>query len=350
MPIDYDAIKDSRIVLAGNGESPLQDLQRILTGGEYTEIRTTDDPEALLELCRRFQPDLVVIDLDLAQDRAEDALAHMAQERGSDYRLPSVLGVTEGASHETISRAVEWGVRDVLRKPVDDVEVLLRVRHALEARELEYQLERQSGWLERRAQERDQQHERATLGTLRVLARLVEYRDYKTEQHSERVGQLSARIARELGLPEEDVQLLREAAPLHDVGMVVVPDRILLKEGQLNEEERKILVTHAANGARILSESDLPVMQLAREIAYTHHEHWNGSGYPRGLEKREIPLAGRIVAAADAFEAMTHDRPFRDAGSVEEALEELKDQKEKQFDPHVVNALLALMERERGGL
>lgn len=350
MPIDYETLKDSRIVLVGEDGSPVQDLQRILTGGEYTEVRTTEEPEALLQICRRFQPDLVVIDLDLEDNRSEDALARMAEERGSDYRLPSVLGITGGASRERISRAVEWGVRDVLRKPVDEVEVLLRVRHALEARELERQLERQSGWLERRAQERDQKRERATLGTLRVLARLVEYRDYKTEQHAERVGQLSARIARELGLPEEDVRILREAAPLHDIGMVVVPDRILLKEGKLNEEERKILVTHAANGARILSESDLPVMELAREIAYTHHEHWDGNGYPRQLEKREIPLAGRIVAVADAFEAMTSDRPFRDAGSVEDALQELRDQREKQFDPHVVDALLSLMEREHAGI
>ncbi len=182
------------------------------------------------------------------------------------------------------------------------------------------------------------------IDVLRTLARLVEYRDFEAEQHADRVGELAAQLAGEMGLSRVAVELIRSAAPLHDMGMVVVPDSILLKEGDLTPEEREIMTTHAANGARILSESDLPEMRLASEIALTHHERWDGTGYPRGLEGSEIPLSGRIVAVADCFMAITHDRPFREAESAEEALQEIEEGRGEQFDPRIVEVLLDLKE------
>jgi putative two-component system response regulator len=184
----------------------------------------------------------------------------------------------------------------------------------------------------------------AQIGVLQTLARLVEYRDFKAERHAERVGEMAGRLGEELGLGEDAVALLRDAAPLHDIGMVVVPDQILLKEGDLTDGERKVMVTHAANGARILAESDLPVMRLASEIAHTHHERWDGEGYPREMAGEEIPVSGRIVAVADTFEAITHDRPFREAESVEDAVEEIRRGRGTQFDPRVVDALLRIRE------
>lgn len=186
--------------------------------------------------------------------------------------------------------------------------------------------------------------DRAHLGVLQTLARLVEHRDFEAERHAERVGELSARLARRLGLPDDAVVMMGDAAPLHDIGMVVVPDRVLLKEGDLTPEEQSIMRGHAANGARILSGSELPVMRLAAEIARTHHERWDGGGYPRGLEGDAIPLSGRTVAVADAFEAMTHDRPYRAATSVEETLEEIRRHRGTHFDPRVVDALLEVQE------
>lgn len=180
------------------------------------------------------------------------------------------------------------------------------------------------------------------MAILQTLARVVEHRDLHTERRGKRVGELSARLAEELGLREGQVELIRHAAPLHDIGMVVVPDRVLLKEGDLTPEEREIMKTHAVNGARILSEGDLPVLRLASEVARTHHEHWDGEGYPHGVAGEEIPLAGRIVAVADAFQALTDDRPFREARSAEEALEEIRRAAGRQFDARVVDALVAV--------
>jgi putative two-component system response regulator len=182
------------------------------------------------------------------------------------------------------------------------------------------------------------------IDVLRTLARLVEHRVFEAEQHADRVGELAAQIAEGLGLSRVAVELIRSAAPLHDMGMVVVPDSILLKEGDLTPEEREIMTTHAANGARILSESDLPEMRLASEIALTHHERWDGTGYPRELEGPRIPLSGRIVAVADCFMALTHDRPFREAESAEEALREIEMGRDAQFDPRIVEVLLDLKE------
>lgn len=181
------------------------------------------------------------------------------------------------------------------------------------------------------------------IGVLQTLARLVEYRDFEAERHAERVGELAARLAEELGLSGEEAEMIRDAAPLHDIGMVVVPDRVLLKETELTPDEEKLMRTHAANGARILAESDIPVMRLASEIAHTHHERWDGDGYPRGLAGAEIPVAGRIVAVADSFEALTHDRPFRGAESAARALEEIRGGRGAQFDPRVVDALVELI-------
>jgi HD-GYP domain-containing protein (c-di-GMP phosphodiesterase class II) len=199
-----------------------------------------------------------------------------------------------------------------------------------------------------RTDEGDGGRDPAQIGVLQTLARLVEHRDLEAERHAERVGELSARVARRLGLPDHEVGLIADAAPLHDLGMVVVPDRVLLKEDELTPEERSIMTSHAANGARILSGSDLPVMRLAAEIARTHHERWDGEGYPRGLEGPEIPVSGRIVAVADAFDALTHERPHRGAASVDDTLEEIRRQRGAQFDPRVVDALLEILEELAG--
>lgn len=342
---------DAKILIVDADRSVLGELERTLSDAAFHRIESTTEPRETLYFCGRFRPDLLILDLGVSDPAAEQILRDLA-EREADFPRPAVLGLSGTESSATRRDLVEAGVDEFLRKPLDPVEVVLRVRRALEARWLRGQegSEGLSGGGSAAMEELLEKAERAEsaeLSVLHILARLVEYRDFKTEQHAERVGELAARIATELGMPEDEVSLLRDAAPLHDVGMIVVPDRILLKSGRLDEDERKIMMTHATNGARILSASDLPVMQLAREVAYTHHERWDGSGYPRGLAGEDIPLPGRIVAVADAFEAITHDRPFREAESAEEAVAELRRERGRQFDPRVVDAALKVVERER---
>jgi PAS domain S-box-containing protein/putative nucleotidyltransferase with HDIG domain len=177
---------------------------------------------------------------------------------------------------------------------------------------------------------------------LRRLALMAEYRDDETNKHTERVAHASALLAAELGMDGEMVQCLRRAAPLHDVGKVGIPDEILLKPGGLTAEEFEVIKTHTVIGGRILSESRFPVVRMAMEIAFTHHERWDGSGYPSGLKGEAIPISGRIVAVADAFDAMTHARPYKAALPVDHAVAEIQRCRSAQFDPRVVDAFMKL--------
>jgi putative two-component system response regulator len=175
---------------------------------------------------------------------------------------------------------------------------------------------------------------------LTCMAHLAEYRDDETGQHAKRVGLISSGIARDLGLDDEHVELIRWAAPLHDVGKIAVPDNILRKPGELTPEEFEIIKTHTTVGAKMLSGGNSHVLRMAAEIALTHHERWDGAGYPQKLSGEGIPLSGRIVALADAFEAMVGLRIFRKARPIEQAIEEIKRCAGAQFDPRVVEAFL----------
>lgn len=168
-------------------------------------------------------------------------------------------------------------------------------------------------------------------------------RDHDTWEHTERVGIVAAQLAERLGMAREDVRSIQRAAALHDVGKVGIPDAILLKPTTLSEAEMAVMRTHAAIGAEILRAGDTPLLRLAAQIAITHHERWDGAGYPNRLAGEAIPLPGRIVAVADAFDALTNDRPYRQACSVDEAMEEIARGAGTQFDPRVVEALVRVV-------
>lgn len=204
----------------------------------------------------------------------------------------------------------------------------------------EQQLTDQTRRLETMVSERTRDLTEARAETLQLLAVAAEYRDDETSQHTERVGILVAKIATVLGLSEESVALLREAAPLHDIGKLAIPDRILLKRGRLTGAERAAMHTHTTLGARLLYGSRSPVLQLAGVIAESHHERWDGSGYPHGLAGPDIPLVGRIVAVADVYDALVHDRPYKPAWSIEQALTMIRGSAGTQFDPQVVEAFM----------
>jgi putative two-component system response regulator len=196
--------------------------------------------------------------------------------------------------------------------------------------------------LENEIGKRTLQLRRSRAETLHKLALAAGYRDDETFQHTERVGAGAAKLAIRLGLPGSLVRLIRHAAPLHDVGKIGIPDRILLKPGPLTPEEFAAIKQHTVLGAALLAGCDSAILQLAEQIALTHHERWDGNGYPAGLAAEAIPIAGRIVAVVDSFDAMTNDRPYRVASSVEDALREIARCSGTQFDPDVVKSFLEL--------
>jgi HD-GYP domain-containing protein (c-di-GMP phosphodiesterase class II) len=182
------------------------------------------------------------------------------------------------------------------------------------------------------------------LQVLQRLALAAEYRDDETGDHTRRVGDLAAQIGAALRMPDDDLALLGEAAPLHDVGKIGIPDSILLKPGRLTDEEFDEMRRHTTFGAEMLADGrGLPLLEMAERIALTHHERWDGGGYPFGLSGADIPLVGRIVAVADVFDALTHSRPYKEAWPVGDAIAEIRFQAGKQFDPAVVDAFLTVV-------
>jgi PAS domain S-box-containing protein len=270
--------------------------------------------------------------------------------------ITEATGLASGASRETIGfrnrfRAADgsycWLEWNVAASPSDGV-LHVTGRDISIQREAEQQLANNAKWLETKVAERTLELEDARAETLQRLAVAAEYRDEDTFHHTERVGVMAAEIAVQLGLATQEIELLREAAPLHDVGKLAISDTILLKTGKLTVQEREVMQTHAALGERLLSGSSSPVLQMAAIIAASHHEWWDGSGYPEGLVGEAIPLVGRVVAVADVFDALTHDRPYKSAWHGKQAVAEIQRAAGSQFDPSVVAAFLTMRKDDVG--
>jgi putative two-component system response regulator len=277
-----------------------------------------------------------------------EVMRSLADRIGAPARLP-ILVLTADASQETKQRALSSGASDFVSKPFDVTEVFLRIRNLLTMRFLQKELQRQNASLEKRVSERTHELEQARLEILRRLALAAEYRDDATYEHTERVARTAAALTERLGLSDDKIELMRLAAPLHDIGKLGVPDAILLKPGKLSDAEMEVMRTHTTVGAAILAGSTSDVLQLAEQIAAAHHEWWDGSGYPNGLSGTQIPQCGRIVAFADVFDALTHARPYKQAWPVEKAVEEVRRLRERQFDPDVVDAFDGLDASELAG-
>jgi putative two-component system response regulator len=337
---------DSRLLLVDDEIGGIRVLERILRKAGFDNCRSTTDARQVPPLFSSFRPDLVLLDLHMPHMDGFSVISQLVSRVDEREYLP-ILVISGDITPQAKQRALSLGAKDFLGKPFDELEVLLRMRNLLNTRFLHLRLQDQNRLLEERVRERTAQLERATGEILERLALASEYRDDETGEHIRRVGELAARLAHQLGLPESEVDLIRRAAPLHDVGKIGVPDAILLKPGRLTEAEFERMKCHTVTGGKILSGSRSPLLQMAEEIALYHHERWDGTGYA-GVEGESIPLVARIVALVDVFDALAYERPYKRAWSLEETLAEVRRQTGRHFDPQVVDALLQLLEPARG--
>lgn len=311
-----------------------------ILGDSYALKVAIDGPRALA-IARKTPPDIILLDVMMPGMSGYEVCEQLKQDPMTAH-IP-VIFVTALSEVTDEARGFELGAVDYITKPVSAPLVQARVKTHLA-------LYDQKRLLEQQVRERTAELENTRFEIIRRLGRAAEYKDNETGLHVVRMSHYARLLAKQAGLPEAFCELLYNAAPMHDIGKIGTPDAVLKKPGKLDEEEWLIMREHAAIGAEIIGEHSDPLLTMARTIALTHHERWDGSGYPNGLVGEAIPLEGRLVAIADVFDALTSVRPYKTAWTTAQAMGMLKQQSGSHFDPDLVGhfeAILPEVERIR---
>ncbi|MEW6678022.1 MAG: HD domain-containing phosphohydrolase [Pseudomonadota bacterium] len=309
--------------------------------GDYSPLVFQDSAQGL-DWCLNNLPDLLIVDYMMP---APDGLEFIRRfrEKPANADIP-VLMITADHEKETRYKALESGANDFLTKPIDNAEFRARMRNMLALRRSQRALEDRAAWLAEKVAEATEVILDREREMIVRLSRAAEFRDPETGAHIQRMSNYSRLIAEQMGLSDTEQEVILRAAPMHDVGKIAIPDHILLKPGRLDPDELVIMRTHAERGYEILRGSKSDLLDIAALIAWTHHEKWDGTGYPRGLKGEEIHLYGRIVAVADVFDALTTERPYKQAWEIERACAFLQEQTGTHFDPRCIEAFMTRLD------
>jgi len=345
----YD-LKGGRILLVDDEPANLKHFSLMLRSDGYQDIVCVQDPREVVASYKATRPNLILLDINMPHMGGYEVMEAI---RGIKDPLPApIVVLTAQSGEDYLLKALSAGATDFLSKPVNKRELLARVRNILMAHLAMRFMHGQNSVLNAMVEQRTQDLRASRLDLARRLGRASEYRDNETGHHILRMSHASVLLARQIGWQPDACELLLNAAPLHDVGKIGIPDGILLKPGPLTDDEREVMKQHARIGADILGGSQDLLIEMAREIALNHHEKWDGSGYPNGLSGFQIPEAARIVAITDVFDALTSTRPYKKAWTVEEALAFMNQQSGKHFDPtflahfvEIVGDVMAIRER-----
>jgi len=358
------ANKQARIMIVDDEPLNVMTFRQHLKQEGYTEFLTTSDATEALGMIRKDAPDVVLLDIYMPEVSGMDILRVVGLDPALQH-IP-VLVLTAATDPKIRKQALDLGASDFLSKPVDPNELLPRVRNAIILKQHFDLVSGETARLEQQVERRTRQLEATRQQLILSLARAAEHRDNDTGNHVLRVGRYTAIIAEGMGYPKKCLPMLEQAAQLHDVGKIGIPDSILFKPGKLEPAEYDLMKKHCALGKQIIepiSEKDWavlkthtrrgeslmhvrssPLLMLAARIAQTHHEKWDGSGYPLGLSGEDIPLEGRIVAVADVYDALSSARPYKEAFPREKCFDILQGGRGKHFDPQVLDAFFAQAE------
>jgi putative two-component system response regulator len=328
-------------------------VKKILECAGYERVSTFDRPSQVGDERRTLEPDLVILDPHVCDPQGYALIGDLTRGPRNSGQ-PPVLVLTTERTKEAKNRALAAGAKAFLTKPIDWAELLLQMNNLLETRFLHLELNVRNRELEGMVQARtadlwdavktleaaDKELRSAQEETIRRLSLAGEFREVQTPQHVEHMGRYCEHLARSFGLPEDQVELIRLASPMHDIGKIGVPDRVLMKPGRLTSEERKTMEQHTIIGHRILSGSNSVLLDTAATIALTHHERFDGAGYPQGLAGEEIPIEGRIAAIGDVFDAMLSQRPYRSGLPLGKVFKIMKEKRGTHFDPDLLDTFL----------
>ncbi|MBF0265122.1 MAG: response regulator [Gammaproteobacteria bacterium] len=329
--LDY---KKAHILIVDDEATNIKLVNQTLFIDGYENIYSTQVSTEVFDLCKQQQFDLILLDINMPE---LDGFGVLSQLNNELNELPSIIMLTAQNMQEYKQKALDEGALDYVTKPFDIRELLSRVRNMIQVHLANKYMKKQNEILEREVKKRTEEIHHTRLQVVRRLGMAAEYRDNETGMHIIRMSKMSEALARAAGEDENFCDLLLNAAPMHDIGKIGIPDHILLKPGKFEPDEWEIMKTHTIIGAKILSEDDSELMNLAHDIALSHHEKWDGTGYPNGLKEKEISLASRITSIADVFDALTSKRPYKKAWTVDAAIELVKKESGSQFDPNLVD-------------
>ncbi|MBW2118424.1 MAG: two-component system response regulator [Deltaproteobacteria bacterium] len=338
--------KRPKILIVDDEDKNLRLMEALLIPLGYEVIMANDGEEAI-EKVQETSPDVILLDIMMPKMDGFEVARRLKEEE--DTSIIPIVMVTALREVDDRVKSLEAGADDFLTKPVDKTELKARVQSLLKVKAYndhmrDYQKELEAEVAKRTEQVRRalEKEKGASLDTIYRLSRAAEYKDEDTGAHILRMSNYSTVVARKMGLNESVVESILYAAPMHDIGKIGTPDRILLKPGKLDLDECEIMKQHATIGGKILEGADAGFIKLAEVIALTHHEKWDGSGYPLGLKGPKIPLAGRITAIADVFDALTSKRPYKEPFSLEKSYGIIREGRGSHFDPEVADAFFAV--------
>ncbi|HEY5476611.1 MAG TPA: HD domain-containing phosphohydrolase [Tepidiformaceae bacterium] len=331
-------IHRGKILIVDDQDANVLLLRRILGSAGFLFVESTTDPTDVCRLHRENRYDLILLDLQMPEMDGFEVMEGLKEIEPEGY-LP-VLVVTAQPSHKV--RALEAGAKDFISKPFEIPEVLARVRNMLEVRLVQGLMRTYNETLETRVAERTAALHDSYLETIYTMTRAAEHRDADTGAHVQRISYFSRELATALGLDEAFVDTIFFASPMHDIGKIGIPDSVLLKPGALTPEEWVVMKGHTLIGWAILGDSKSAYLQMGAEIALSHHEQWDGGGYPNGLRSEDIPLSARITSVCDVYDAVRSQRPYKSALSRAAAVDILMHGDDRtrptQFDPEVLAA------------
>jgi putative two-component system response regulator len=336
------------ILIVDDQPQNIELLEAYLAPQGYKIVKAANGEEALRKLSVN-RIDLILLDVMMPGMDGFEVTRKVRQ--NATYRLLPIILVTALRETEDRVKGIEAGCDDFISKPVDKMELLARVRSLLKVKAYNDLLNNYRKELKSEVTKRTEELKHAlekikaaSLETIYRLSMASEYKDTDTGAHIKRMSRYSAAVARRMGLAEEAVATILYAAPMHDLGKVGIPDRILLKPAMLDAAEWEIMKQHSVIGANILKGSDAEFIRMGEIIARSHHEKWDGNGYPDGLAGKDIPIAGRIAAIADVFDALTSKRPYKEPFPVENSLFIIRNESGSHFDPDVVDAFFAIQD------
>ncbi len=328
----------ARVLIVDDEELIVELLERWLSASGH-DCKTANSGAEALEALDTGDFDLMLLDIVMPGMSGVDVLAK-AKEQHEDLAVIMVTGTDDPVSGQ---RCIELGAHSYVMKPFDEPEVMLNVATALRERDRTRAEVDQRLYLEGEVRRRTEELRRREEEIALRLVAAAEYRDEESAGHIRRMGMYAEALARALGWKLDDVDLIRVAAPMHDIGKIGIPDGILLKNGRLTPEEFEVVKQHTGIGARMLEGSDIPLLRMAEQIARSHHEKWDGSGYPHSLALEDIPVPARIVAVADVFDALTCNRAYRPAFAEETALDMMHAGRATHFDPEIFDVFIDVL-------